>query len=52
MDAYEEYPGQKSRGYTNLMYVNDTQIFKKIFKNKCWSYFTTVKIWFKVDVYL
>ena len=29
MDAYEEYPGQKSRGYTNLMYANDTQIFKK-----------------------
>lgn len=29
MDAYEEYSGQKSRGYTNLMYVNDTQIFKK-----------------------
>ena len=21
-------------------------------ENKCWSYFTTVKIWFKVDVYL
>ena len=29
MDAYEEYSGQKSRSYTNLMYVNDTQIFKK-----------------------
>ena len=27
MDAYEEYSGQKSRGYSNLMYVNDTQIF-------------------------
>ena len=29
MDAYEENSGPKSRGYTNLMYVNDTQIFKK-----------------------
>ena len=29
MNAYVKYSGQKSRGYTNLMYVNDTQIFKK-----------------------